>query len=587
MRIHHKSRHLLATGLIGSVVAIIAAVFLTGYQATPPPTSALNSSEFKAGRIIDDAVFYNSSSMTAQQIQDFLNKQVPTCDTMGTKPYSATETRAQSGIRRGNPPPYTCLKDYRQDIPEQTANNYCGYMPAAASQTAAQIIYSVSQACVVNPQVLLVLLQKEQSLVTDDWPFDIQYRSATGYGCPDTAACDAKYYGFFNQIYRAAWQYQVYRANPGSYNYRAGRNNYIQYNPVVSCGGETIYIENQATAGLYIYTPYVPNYKALDNLYGTGDSCSAYGNRNFWRLFQDWFGSTLGGRFVALDPPRWMQIKNNGVQKIDIVSGEYVGDALDAGRQIRFVDSISIDNKWYLRTEFNYNDGGLYGISQDELEEIPYQSISPKWMTFIETGNRSRPSSRTSAGDTLVRGTSVKVVDQIIVDGNVYYRTEFNHNNDQDYGIHSRFLADFGPIALDGPRNFCSSTSVDKINPQTGAKLSSIDAGNYFINKKTLINGVWYYQMQSDNNTLAFIDSNNLHDACYIPFEGPRNMRINQDVVRFNPYTNAKYDTLVKDQVIMFTTKIFIGGQWYFRTEHNTLNNIDAVIPAYAVSELQ
>jgi len=28
-------------------------------------------------------------------------------------------------------------------------------------------------------------------------------------------------------------------------------------------------------------------------LYGTGDICSAYGNRNFWRDFNNWFGSTL------------------------------------------------------------------------------------------------------------------------------------------------------------------------------------------------------------------------------------------------------------------------------------------------------
>jgi hypothetical protein len=150
----------------------------------------------------------------------------------------------------------------------------------------------VSQACGINPQVFLVLLQKEQSLVTDVWPFPVQYRSATGYGCPDTAACDSAYYGFYNQVYRAGWQYKVYRANPNSYNYRAGRNNYIQYNPNASCGGKTVYIENQATAGLYIYTPYVPNAKALSNLYGTGDSCSAYGNRNFWRLFREWFGNS-------------------------------------------------------------------------------------------------------------------------------------------------------------------------------------------------------------------------------------------------------------------------------------------------------
>ncbi len=33
----------------------------------------------------------------------------------------------------------------------------------------------------------------------------------------------------------------------------------------------------------------------MNNLYGTGDGCSAYGNRNFWRMYTDWFGSTTGG----------------------------------------------------------------------------------------------------------------------------------------------------------------------------------------------------------------------------------------------------------------------------------------------------
>ncbi|MDR1969883.1 MAG: hypothetical protein LBQ11_00845 [Candidatus Nomurabacteria bacterium] len=291
MRIHHKSRRLFSTCLISAVVAVVATVLFANYRPPTPSATALSGSEFQPGRIIDDAVFYNKSAMTAQQIQTFLNQKVPICDTNGTKIYSGTKTRAQSGTERGNPPPFICLKDYRQDRPEKIANNYCGYLPELKDQTAAQLIHAVSQACNVNPQVLLVLLQKEQSLVTDDWPFQIQYRSATGYGCPDTAPCDAQYYGFFNQIYRAAWQYQVYRANPNNYNYRAGRNNYIQYNPSASCGGQTVYIENQATAGLYIYTPYVPNKKALDNLYGTGDSCSAYGNRNFWRLFNDWFGN--------------------------------------------------------------------------------------------------------------------------------------------------------------------------------------------------------------------------------------------------------------------------------------------------------
>jgi hypothetical protein len=139
-----------------------------------------------------------------------------------------------------------------------------------------------------------VLLQKEQSLLTDDWPWSIQYRSATGYGCPDTAPCDSEYYGFFNQVYSAARQFKRYGLDKDLFSYRAGSNNYIQYNPNAGCGGSTVYIQNQATAGLYNYTPYQPNTSALNNLYGSGDGCGAYGNRNFWRLFNDWFGSTTG-----------------------------------------------------------------------------------------------------------------------------------------------------------------------------------------------------------------------------------------------------------------------------------------------------
>lgn len=254
---------------------------------------ALSGSDFNAGRIIDDAIFYNSGTMTASQIQNFLNVKMPVCDTNGTQPYAGT-TRAAYGTSRGVPPPYICLKDYRQTVPAvSSSEGYCSGSLSSGNKSAAQIIYDVSKACSINPQVLLVLLQKEQSLITDDWPWPIQYRSATGYGCPDTAACDSQYYGFFNQVFQAANAFQRYTQNPNWYNYRAGRNNTIYYNPNLSgCGSSQVFIENQATANLYIYTPYQPNQAALNNLYGSGDGCSAYGNRNFWRMFRDWFGST-------------------------------------------------------------------------------------------------------------------------------------------------------------------------------------------------------------------------------------------------------------------------------------------------------
>lgn len=248
---------------------------------------AATSSDFQAGRIIDDGVFFNPNTLRPIDIQSFLNSKVPVCDT--NHPSSNPSYQ----------PPFTCLKDYRQDTPNKWSEpGLCGDYQGG-NKSAAEIIYYVGQSCGINPKVLIVLLEKEQSLITDDWPWSIQYRSATGYGCPDTAPCDAEYYGFFNQVYNAARQFKRYARDSSSFRYRAYRDNYIQYNPNAGCGGTNVFIQNQATAGLYNYTPYQPNPSALANLYGSGDSCGAYGNRNFWRLFTDWFGTTHSALFSA------------------------------------------------------------------------------------------------------------------------------------------------------------------------------------------------------------------------------------------------------------------------------------------------
>lgn len=275
-----------------SLTVVFLAMLVAVLQIFTTSTVALSGSQFNAANIIDPSVFFNQNSMNAGDIQNFLNAKVPTCDTNGTQQHSSGQSRAAYGASVGEPAPYICLKDYTQSVPSKGADAYCSGGIAGANKTAAQIIFDVSQACNVSPKVLIVLLQKEQSLVTDDWPWDIQYRSATGYGCPDTAPCDAEYYGFFNQVYNAARQFQRYVKLPNSFNFAAGRTSNIQYHPNTSCGSSPVGVQNGSTAALYNYTPYQPNAAALANLYGTGDSCSAYGNRNFWRLFNDWFGST-------------------------------------------------------------------------------------------------------------------------------------------------------------------------------------------------------------------------------------------------------------------------------------------------------
>lgn len=230
---------------------------------------------FDPGNIIDDAVFFNSATMTEAEIQSFLEARVPRCD---------------SG--------YTCLRDWRDTSRTVPADAMCAAYSGASNERASRIIYKVSQACGINPQVILTTLEKEQGLVTHTWPSDWRYEIAMGQGCPDTAACDTKYYGFFNQVYGAAWQFKRYANPPGTSQYftwyAPGKTWNVRYSPDAACGSSPVFVANQATSDLYYYTPYQPNSAALRAGRGLGDDCSAYGNRNFYNNFTDWFGTTRG-----------------------------------------------------------------------------------------------------------------------------------------------------------------------------------------------------------------------------------------------------------------------------------------------------
>lgn len=235
---------------------------------------------FNAGNLISDAVFTNKRTMTEAQIQSFFNGKVSRC----------------LGGRDENNEPIVCLKDFRMNTVSRPGDAYCSGYSGAANESAARIIYRVSQACNINPQVLIVMLQKEQGLITHTWPSAWRYRIALGQGCPDTAPCDPNYIGFFHQIYGAARQMQIYMEGKWFQWYAPGKTWNILYNPKASCGSSPVRIANKATSALYYYTPYQPNAAALRAGYGTGDGCSAYGNRNFYNYFTDWFGSTQEGK---------------------------------------------------------------------------------------------------------------------------------------------------------------------------------------------------------------------------------------------------------------------------------------------------
>src|SRR3989344_6328327 len=168
-------------------ITIVVLVVLSATLLWPADTKAVPSSNFSAGRIIDDPVFFAGADMTVEQMQAFLSSRVTACDTNGTLPYGSTGmTRAEWATANGKPlPPYTCLKSYAGDLATWNPNNYCDGVHGGFGLTVAQIIYRVSYACDVSSRVLIVLLQKEQGLVTDDWPWPRQYQFATGYCVPD------------------------------------------------------------------------------------------------------------------------------------------------------------------------------------------------------------------------------------------------------------------------------------------------------------------------------------------------------------------------------------------------------------------
>lgn len=240
------------------------------------PVLAANAQLFNAGRIIDDAIFTNNNSMSAAQIQDFLNSKNSTC----LKNFQTLS-----------------LVDYNNDgqVQETTTEAY----GKSGNMSAAQVIKAAADIYKINPQVILVTLEKEQGLVTrKDCP-DWRYNTALGYGCPDTAPCNQAAYGFTRQIDYGVFHFRGFfddslttvPFNVGSYR--------VSYNPTASCGSSVVNIQNRATAALYSYTPYQPNQAALDAGYGLAEPCGAYGNRNFYLYFTDWFGTTLSGQYPS------------------------------------------------------------------------------------------------------------------------------------------------------------------------------------------------------------------------------------------------------------------------------------------------
>ena len=298
------------TSLVWTGQLFIASSYFSTARSTDGKTWTIRvfplGRQFDPGNIISDEEFFRAGSMSAEQVQQFLDNRLPGCS---------------AG--------FVCINRYTEDTWDRPKTVLCNEYKGARRETAAQIIAKVSAACGVAAEVLIVLIQKEQGLVTLANPSKARYDRATGYACPDTAPCNAEYFGFYNQVYNAAKQFKRYANPPGTSRYftwfPVGRQSNVRWHPQVACGTSPVTIQNQATAGLYYYTPYAPNAAAMANLTGMGDSCSAYGNRNFWRLYNYWFNptkefgtyiTTYQGGLLAVDGDGVLARSTNGIDWI-------------------------------------------------------------------------------------------------------------------------------------------------------------------------------------------------------------------------------------------------------------------------------
>lgn len=214
------------------LVAIIINLFLF--------INIANADNFNPNYIISDFEILNHTSMTEKDIQNLLEKK------------------------------NSYLASYSCDDPDGKAHK------------ASKIIYNRATINKINPKFLIVLLQKEMSLIEDDSPTQRQLDWATGYGCPDGSNCNPRWKGFWKQVNSASLQFKDYMEDANRfynkspykiYSYQP-KKNYIFTNPYSTIVNETTSVipSNQATASLYNYTPHVYN-----------------GNYNFYKIWQRYF----------------------------------------------------------------------------------------------------------------------------------------------------------------------------------------------------------------------------------------------------------------------------------------------------------
>ncbi len=377
-------------------------------------------------------------------------------------------------------------------ISKNTFANYAGII-----KTAAQIIYDAAnnfdcdgtgveasaplalkeqkcQKITINPKFLLVLLQKEQSLITEQSPSQSQLDWATGYGCPDGGGCNDRWRGFGKQVNSAALQFFDYLKNPQNYGFRAG-----QTYTVSNTGRPAMQVTpaNKATAGLYNYTPHVYN-----------------GNYNFHNLWMRYFTFSYPNNTLLQikgEPGVWLI--QNGMKRPFLTKG-----ALTSRYDIKKVIQVnkSVLDKYPKGAPIKFPqyslvrspDGAIYLLIDDTKRKMESTEVfrkigfNPEEVMGASWDDVSAYSDGTPITATSSYPTGALLQDQ--VSGGVYYVTEGTKAPLWDRSLlNTKFK--WKSITKETPEKLASYTTVEPAIFNDGELLkSNISPAVYVIDNK-------------------------------------------------------------------------------------------------------
>jgi len=206
-------------------------------------------------------------------------------------------------------------------------------------RTAAEIIVSAAAEERISPRYMLVMLQKEQSLISAKNPTQKQLDWATGYGICDSCSMEEpavqKFRGFATQVRRSAGIMRYYYDNIAQgWIKRAGQQYSIDNTAVVP--------ESHATAFLYTYTPHIT------------------GNKNFWKIWTQWFLSVY---------PDGSIIKASGDATVYLIQD---------GKRRPFLSKAALVSR--------FNESAILNVETSDLASYPLgTSISVPNYTIVRT----------------------------------------------------------------------------------------------------------------------------------------------------------------------------------------------------------